>query len=208
MSKGATGSVLVFVSIVFSFTLDHLSNAIVKAGLFSSVVATFLALSIPDLRNRNGPLTSTLSVNILWLLSLVLSLGSALAAGTVQEWAETYQKTEAYQTPETSQMTETHQTTEIHQTTETYRGPLPAKLGLLKKFLDYTSALLMVLSLGIMHALLEISVLSFFIGLIIYVWNIHTTAGHFVLGFVIVIYSCRRIVMAAIDARLRTQTSG
>ena len=94
---------------------DHLStgNAIVKAALFSGVVATFLALSIPDLRNHNGSLTPLLAVNILWLLSLVLSVGSAFSASKVQEWVEAFQSPKTHQTTGT-QTTETRQITETH----------------------------------------------------------------------------------------------
>ena len=92
---------------------DRLSNVFVKAALFSGVVATFLALSIPDLQDQKGFHTSSFAVNILWLLSLVFSIGSAFFASKVQEWTETYQKTE-YQTTG-AQTTETHLIPEAHQ---------------------------------------------------------------------------------------------
>ena len=186
---------------------DHLStgNAIVKAALFSGVVATFLALSIPDLRNHNGSLTPLLAVNILWLLSLVLSVGSAFSASKVQEWVEAFQSPKTHQTTGT-QTTETRQITETHnQTTESVReSPLyrPSKfLEIWLAFLDYISALLFVIVLEILRTSLAIAVFSFFAGLVVYVWNIHTIAGHFVLAFVCFFIFCHYTVIATISNR-------
>ena len=192
---------------------DHLStgNAIVKAALFSGVVATFLALSIPDLRNHNGSLTPLLAVNILWLLSLVLSVGSAFSASKVQEWVEAFQspkthQTTGTQTTETRHITETRQITETHnQTTGSVRESSlyrPSKfLETWLAFLDYISALLFVIVLEILRTSLAIAVFSFFAGLVVYVWNIHTIAGHFVLAFVCFFIFCHYTVIATINNR-------
>ena len=202
---------------------DHLSNAIVKAALFSGVVATFLAtLSIPDLRSQNGSSTPLLAVNILWLLSLVLSVGSAFFASKVQEWVETFQSPKTHQTTGTQttkipQSTEDHQITEALQISETHQTiealqtaafvretspPHPPKfLEYWTALLDYISALLIVIVLGLMRTSLDIAVFSFFAGLVVYVWNIHPTAGHFVLGFVCFFIFCYYTVIAAIDNR-------
>ena len=192
---------------------DHLStgNAIVKAALFSGVVATFLALSIPDLRNHNGSLTPLLAVNILWLLSLVLSVGSAFSASKVQEWVEAFQRPKTHQTTgtqttETRHITETRQITETHnQTTGSVRESSlyrPSKfLETWLAFLDYISALLFVIVLEILRTSLAIAVFSFFAGLVVYVWNIHTIAGHFVLAFVCFFIFCHYTVIATINNR-------
>ena len=177
----------------------------VKAALFSGVVATFLALSIPDLRNHNGSLTPLLAVNILWLLSLVLSVGSAFSASKVQEWVEAFQSPKTHQTTGT-QTTETRQITETHnQTTGSVReSPLyrPSKfLEIWLAFLDYISALLFVIVLEILRTSLAIAVFSFFAGLVVYVWNIHTIAGHFVLAFVCFFIFCHYTVIATISNR-------
>ena len=186
---------------------DHLStgNAIVKAALFSGVVATFLALSIPDLRNHNGSLTPLLAVNILWLLSLVLSVGSAFSASKVQEWVEAFQSPKTHQTTGT-QTTETRQITETHnQTTGSVRESSlyrPSKfLEIWLAFLDYISALLFVIVLEILRTSLAIAVFSFFAGLVVYVWNIRTIAGHFVLAFVCFFIFCHYTVIATISNR-------
>ena len=183
---------------------DRLSNVFVKAALFSGVVATFLALSIPDLQDQKGFHTSSFAVNILWLLSLVFSIGSAFFASKVQEWTETYQKTE-YQTTG-AQTTETHLIPEAHQTTRSGPSretspPLPKFLEYWIAFLDYFSALLIVLTLEIMRQSLEIAVFFFFLGLIIYVWNISTIAGPFVLAFVCLFFGFYSLVGSAIRIR-------
>ena len=187
----------------------HLSNAIVKAALFSGVIATFLAtLSIPDLRNQNGSLTPLLAVNILWLLSLVLSVGSAFFASKVQEWVETFQSPKTHQTTG-AQTTEIHESTEDHQISETHdqttgsvREIRPPKvLEYWTASWDYISALLIVMVLGLMRTSLDVAVFSFFAGLVVYVWNIHAIAGHFVLGFVCFFIFCYYTVITAIDKR-------
>ena len=183
---------------------DRLSNVFVKAALFSGVVATFLALSIPDLQDQKGFHTSSFAVNILWLLSLVFSIGSAFFASKVQEWTETYHKTE-YQTTG-AQTTETHLIPEAHQTTRSGPSretspPLPKFLEYWIAFLDYFSALLIVVTLESMSESLEIAVFTFFAGLVIYIWDIYTVAGHFVLVFVCFFLCFYSPVLAAIQIR-------
>ena len=205
MSKGVTTSILVFVSITVYSAKVRSSNAFVKAALFSGVVATFLALSIPDLRDQNGSQIS-LVVNILWLLSLVFSVGSAFFASKVQVWIETYQKPEhqttGLHTAETHLMPEVHQTTRSGPTRSRETSPpFPKLLEYWIAFLDYFSALLIVLTLEIMRQSLEIAVFFFFLGLIIYVWNISTIAGHFVLAFVCLFFGFYSLVGGAIQIR-------
>ena len=195
----------------------HLSNTIVKAALFSGVVAAFLTtLSIPDLRNQNGSLTPLLAVNILWLLSLVLSVGSAFFASKVQEWVETFQSpkthrttgtqtTEIHQSSEDHQISETRQTIEALQTAGFVRETSPQRppkfLEYWASFFDYSQALLIVIVLELMRTSLDIAVFSFFAGLVVYVWNIHAIAGHFVLGFVCFFIFCYYTVITAINNR-------
>ena len=90
-----------------------------KTGLFSSIIATFIGISLPQLSpdpnaptvvlltqlvNNNGgvagvPLptspafkapASIVRVNVLWFLSLILSLSCALLATLMQQWARRY----------------------------------------------------------------------------------------------------------------------
>ena len=159
---------------------DRLSNAFVKASLFSGVVASFLALSIPDLQDQNSSHAHSLAVNILWLISLVLSVGSALFASKIQEIVETNQNTK-------KQTTEPKATTGISgPSRETFSRFLAYPLA----FIGYILMVLVILVLEIICRSLEIAVFTFFAGLIIYVWNIHIVAGHTVLAFVCFFFCC------------------
>jgi hypothetical protein len=138
-------------------------------------------------------MTPALVVNIFWLLSLVFALGSAPLASSVQGWAETYPMNDT------------------HQTTETDRGPVWRRRVthlVLEEYwrtvVEYISAIWMILALGIMCTSLDISIFSFFAGLVVYVWNIHATIGHCVLGFVLILILCKQIVTATITARSRS----
>ena len=62
-----------------------------KTALFSGIITAFLALSLPDLQNRTTSLTPSLVVNILWLLTLVISVSSALNATLFQVFQGTAQ---------------------------------------------------------------------------------------------------------------------
>lgn len=91
-----------------------------------------------------------LVANILWLLSLALSVGSAFFASKVQEWVETFQITKTHQTTgtqttetlhisETRQITKTRQTTGPVRETFLHRPPTSKDLGYWTAFFDYIS---------------------------------------------------------------------
>jgi hypothetical protein len=88
-----------------------------KTGLFSSIIATFIAISLPQLSPDPGAQTvalltqlvnissgapvivenapfkapaSIVRVNVMWCLSLILSLSCALLATLMQQWARRY----------------------------------------------------------------------------------------------------------------------
>jgi hypothetical protein len=154
-------------------TFDHLSNAIVKTALFSGIIATFLSLSLPDLKNQTTSLTPSLVVNILWLLSLAISLSSALNATLFQVYQGTSQLS---QSPR-------------------------RRNGIIWKFMrKFTMA--HAVSLSIMPTLLYISFFSFFGGLVVFVWNIHTTAGYCVLIFMLVFTYGYQVVALGVGACL------
>ncbi|KAH9047406.1 hypothetical protein EDB84DRAFT_486333 [Lactarius hengduanensis] len=72
---------------------DDANRVLVFAGLFSPIVATFLVESYQELSSDsddNPPGLSIIWVNSLWLLSLVLSISSALVATLMQQWARRY----------------------------------------------------------------------------------------------------------------------
>ena len=99
----------------------HVQVNALKTGLFSSIIATFIAISLPQLSaDSNAPTVLLLSqlvnmtaetagvsvrapdiptfqapapivrVNVLWCLSLILSLSCALLATLMQQWARRY----------------------------------------------------------------------------------------------------------------------
>lgn len=82
---GGARLILVFVRVIFPPKFNHLSNTILKTGLFSGIVSGFLSLSISDLKGSSGLGSENailwlpaIVVNVLWLFGLVLSLSSAL----------------------------------------------------------------------------------------------------------------------------------
>ena len=119
--KGGADGILVFVRFHTAPTMTTVLYTYLHAfqtGLFSSTVATFIAISYPNLQqnttqslltqisqqlaNTNGssaaaipstpfsPSASVVFVNSVWFLSLVLSLTCALMATLLQQWARRY----------------------------------------------------------------------------------------------------------------------
>ncbi|KAI0266177.1 hypothetical protein BC834DRAFT_824153, partial [Gloeopeniophorella convolvens] len=80
-----------------------MEGILVFTGLFSAALATFLVESYQNLSPAAGdtsqqsaenftPSSSAVRVNVLWFLSLVLSLICALTATLVQQWSRRYQQ--------------------------------------------------------------------------------------------------------------------
>ncbi|KAF8258480.1 hypothetical protein EI94DRAFT_1551682, partial [Lactarius quietus] len=96
---------------------EDTGGVLVFTGLFSSIIATFISISLPGLSPdpnaptvalltqlvnissgvpvvpQNTPFTAPASivrVNVMWLLSLILSLSCALLATLMQQWARRY----------------------------------------------------------------------------------------------------------------------
>ena len=126
--KGDTDGILVFVSLCpVSLVHVHRLKCILKTGLFSATVATFIIESYQNLSPNssdttnallaqisqqlvdmsNGtpltvvpaqigqpfkPTASAVRVNVLWFLSLILSLSCALSATLMQQWTRRYQE--------------------------------------------------------------------------------------------------------------------
>jgi hypothetical protein len=99
--KGDAEGILLFVSAHVS-SMHYLSTQEPQTGLFSAVVATLLQVSIPTLQASSQdtsainsatsftPSTSAVWVNLLWFLSLVISLTCALLATLLQQWTRRY----------------------------------------------------------------------------------------------------------------------
>lgn len=158
---------------LIGFSSGLASSILVFTALFSGIIATFLSLSLPDLKNQTTSLTPSLVVNILWLLSLAISLSSALNATLFQVYQGTSQLS---QSPR-------------------------RRNGIIWKFMrKFTMA--HAVSLSIMPTLLYISFFSFFGGLVVFVWNIHTTAGYCVLIFMLVFTYGYQVVALGVGACL------
>jgi hypothetical protein len=113
-----TGGVLVFVSSKKCYIYVPCLTNTLKNGLLSAIVATFLTLSVPQLMPDSGsqtvalltqlvnvssgspiivqdtppfqPPASIVRANVLWFLSLILSLGCALLTTSMQQSARVY----------------------------------------------------------------------------------------------------------------------
>jgi hypothetical protein len=136
----------------------------VKTGLFSGIVSAFLSLSIPDIQQSGStndiPHWSAVIVNILWLVSLILSLSSALFATLFQQWSRRY--------------------LELAQ-----RRVAPHRRARIRGYMfDGISTFKMSLAVKLMPVLLHLSIFSFFVGLFFFVWKIHTGTGYCVLGLI------------------------
>ncbi|KAF8263970.1 hypothetical protein EI94DRAFT_1806462 [Lactarius quietus] len=142
---------------IIVFSTGLAGIVLIFTTLFSGVIAIFLSISLPDLKDRTTSLTPSLVVNILWLLSLAINLSSALIATLFKIY---------------------HGISQLSESQPRRRGIFGK---LLKKF-----TISQAVSLSVMPALLLISFVSFFCGLIVYVWNIHATAGYCILIFLLI----------------------
>ena len=191
---GEADSILVFVSATIPSYTYQPSKEIVKTGLFSSVIASFLALSYNELSpgttdttnalltqislqlvnisdglpSQIGTITtgkpftpsaSAIRVNVIWYLSLVLSISSALNATLFQQWSRRY--------------------LEI-----TRRRVAPHKRARTRAFMFHGIAnFKMSRAVKAMPIQLHLSIFLFFAGLIDFLWNASSIVGHWVLGF-------------------------
>ena len=186
-----------------------------KTGLFSSIVATFITLSLPQLSPdsngqtvalltqlvnissgspvvvQNTPFkapTSIVRVNVLWFLSLILSLSCALLATLMQQWARRYL---GY---------------------AQNRGT-PLKRVLIRAYmLDGVEKFRLSRAVETMPILLHSSVFLFFAGLIDFLFTINKVAASFSLGCVVFFASIYAMLTLLPNWRLnspyRTPLSG
>ena len=164
---GGARLILVFVRVIFPPKFNHLSNTILKTGLFSGIVSGFLSLSISDLKGSSGLGSENailwlpaIVVNVLWLFGLVLSLSSALFATLFQQWSRRYLEL-------------------------TQRRVAPHRRARIRGYMfEGISTFEMSLAVKLMPVLLHLSIFSFFVGLVLYVWSIEVIVGYSVLGFI------------------------
>ncbi|KAI9447608.1 hypothetical protein H4582DRAFT_2068224 [Lactarius indigo] len=120
----------------------------------------------PTLVNESfTPSASTIRVNVIWFLSLVLSIASALNATLFQQWSRRY--------------------LEI-----TRRRVAPHRRARTRAYMfDGIASFKMSRVVKAMPMLLHLSIFLFFAGLIDFLWNANSTIGHWTLGFVSVFTS-------------------
>ena len=167
-----------------------------KTGLFSATVATFIIESYQNLSPASGdttnallaqisqqlvnishgapltivtaqsnqpfkPTASAVRVNVLWFLSLVLSLSCALSATLMQQWARRYR--------------------ELAQR----RGAFHRRGRMRAYIFDGISRFGMAQAVATMPTLLHISVFLFFAGLVEFLFPVHATVAYTTLGCII-----------------------
>ncbi|KAH9053310.1 hypothetical protein EDB87DRAFT_1569408 [Lactarius vividus] len=196
--KGDTDGILVFVSPAPLLLVHvHRINHILKTGLFSATVASFIIESYRNLSPDSGDTTNTLltqisgqlfnisngipltsvgvqssqpfkptasavRVNVLWFLSLVISLNCALSSTLMQQWARRYQEL-------AQRRGATHR-----------RGRMRAYI------FDGITRFEMAQAVATMPRLLHISVFLFFAGLVDFLFPIYATVAYATLGCVLV----------------------
>ena len=159
-----------------------------KNGLLSAIVATFLLLSLPQLSPDPGsqtvalltqfvnasaethvvvqntpfkPPASIVRVNVMWTLSLILSLCSALLATSMQQWARGYLD-------------------------YAQRGP-PQKQALIRRYLfEGVEKYQLQRAFGVVPLLLHVSVFLFFAGLVEFLFPINAVVAHSALDCILV----------------------
>ncbi|KAI9454219.1 hypothetical protein BJY52DRAFT_1417939 [Lactarius psammicola] len=168
---------------------EEADSILVFTGLFSGFVATFISISYNDLFPNttedllrqisrqlvdisNGvpsqafideaftPPAYAIRVNVIWYLSLVLSMASALNATLFQQWSRRYLDI-------------------------TRRRVAPHKRARTRAYMfDGISSFKMSEAVKAMPMLLHLSMFLFFAGLIDYLWHSNTTIGRWVFGFI------------------------
>lgn len=92
-----------FSAVVSAFLVDSYKNLTPDSGDLTAALLIQISLQLSAASNGShiGPLgppsnfqpaNSTISVNVLWFLSLILALICALSAALVQQWARKYQQ--------------------------------------------------------------------------------------------------------------------
>jgi hypothetical protein len=178
--------------LISPLTAYRLSKTVVKTGLFSAVVATFLSISYNNLfpsasyqtnallaqisrqlsitpngtsfiPNDVAPFilsASVIRVNVIWFLSLILSIASALNATLFQQWSRRY--------------------LEI-----TRHRVAPHKRARTRAYMfNGIDSFKMSRTVKAMPILLHTSIFLFFAGLVDFLWQANPTVGLWVLGFI------------------------
>ena len=204
--KADAEGILVFVRhqlLVPCFRPTHES----QTGLFSSAVASLISVSIQDIRQNPqdtsnfylaniyqvlaepnqsnvsislptspppfSPPTFAVWVNSLWFLSLAISITCALLATLLQQWARKYLK--------------------VTQT----RSSLHKRARIRSFFAEGVKKSLLPLAVEALPTLIHVSLVLFFAGLVVFLWNVNLTIFKVVLSWIsicTVLYGCITLV--------------
>ena len=204
--KADAEGILVFVRLhllVPYFRLTHES----QTGLFSAAVASLISVSIQDIRQNPqdtsnfylaniyqvlaepnqsnvsislptspppfSPPTFAVWVNSLWFLSLAISITCALLATLLQQWARKYLK--------------------VTQT----RSSLHKRARIRSFFAEGVKKSLLPLAVEALPTLIHVSLVLFFAGLVVFLWNVNLTIFKVVLSWIsicTVLYGCITLV--------------
>ncbi|KAI9447598.1 hypothetical protein H4582DRAFT_2068210 [Lactarius indigo] len=175
--RGEADSILVFTglfsSVVATFLTISYNNILANPTNTTNALLAQISLQLVNISNGvsslndvtigNEPFTpsaSAIRVNVIWFLSLVLSIASAVNATLFQQWARRY--------------------LEI-----TRRRVAPHKRARTRAYMfGGLSDFKMLQAIKAVHILLQSSIFLFFAGLIDFLWNANSTIGHWTLGFV------------------------
>ncbi|KAI9447581.1 hypothetical protein H4582DRAFT_10154 [Lactarius indigo] len=177
--KGDTDGILVFTGLfsatVASFIIESYHNLSPNSGDTTNTLLTQISGQLFNISNGIPltivvaqssqpfkPTASAVRVNVLWFLSLVLSLSCALSATLMQQWARRYQEL-------AQRRGATHR-----------RGRMRAYI------FDGITRFEMGRAVATMPTLLHISVFLFFIGLVDFLFPIYATVAYATLGCIVV----------------------
>ncbi|KAH9034786.1 hypothetical protein EDB84DRAFT_52719 [Lactarius hengduanensis] len=174
--KVDTEGILVFTGLfsatVASFIIESYKQLSPDSGGTTNALLTQISQQLANTSNLNGtplasvtaqpfkPTASAVRVNVLWFLSLVLSLTCALSATLMQQWARRYLQLAQH------------------------RGA-PHKRARMRAYIFYgIKGFKMTRAIEAMPALLHLSVFLFFAGLVDFLIPINTTVAYFTLGWI------------------------
>ncbi|KAH9071478.1 hypothetical protein EDB83DRAFT_2198475, partial [Lactarius deliciosus] len=177
--KGDTDGILVFTGLfsatVAAFLIESYKKLSPDSGDTTNVLLTQISAQLVSISNGTSlasvavqsaqpfkPTASAVRVNVLWFLSLVLSLSCALSATLMQQWARRYQELARR------------------------RGAFHRR-GRMRAFIfDGINRFGMARAVATMPTLLHISVFLFFSGLVDFLFPIYTSVAYVTLGYIMV----------------------
>ncbi|KAH8987571.1 hypothetical protein EDB86DRAFT_2106920 [Lactarius hatsudake] len=175
--KGDTEGILVFTGLfsatVASFIIESYKQLSLDSDVTTNALLTQISQQLANTSNgtpfagvgtQNSqpfkPTASAVRVNVMWFLSLVLSLTCALSATLMQQWARRYQELAR-------------------------RRGAPHKRARMRAYIfDGIKGFRMTRAIEAMPMLLHLSVFLFFAGLIDFLIPINTTVAYFTLGWI------------------------